>query len=130
MKTYNALLRLYCLPGANIRNEVPKIGLTVPEIMLLRQDPKDLGHGLDCLSKITSGADAVMPDPDAEDGSKPRSVPRSEEYERTRLIMLYGEKRVLDLFGAEYTPLPTKLQNFIQQQVDKPVEDDIAALTA
>lgn len=131
MKTYSAMLTLYCVPGANIRNVVPKTGLTVPEIMLLRQDPtKTGGHGIDCLTKIKSGPDATMPDPTAEDGENPKMVKRSDEFERARLTMLYGEARVLEMFGPEYTALPTKLQNFVQQQVDQPDDDGLDALTA
>lgn len=84
MKLYSGKIRL----AGNLLNEVPRIGLTAPEIIILRHI-----HGADAVVNIQ------------ETGSDKR--PHGEE--RDRLAQAYNPKVVFDLFGLEHRELPIEL---------------------
>lgn len=98
MHVFNATIRLQ---GA-IGNEVPKYGLTVPEVHILRQL-----HGTDGVVNLKHVGTALDLDSDEE---------------RERLSFLYDEglanlgddiKTSVDkMFGGSFTDLPTKLKGF------------------
>jgi len=107
MQLYDATVRLQ----ANPMHEVPKSGLTAPEVLLLQ-----FVHGEDAVVRVRKG----------------KMDKRSHEDERLRLSTRYGDKRVADMFGPGHTKLPIKLDNV---DFDEPAEteltdDDLEALTA
>ena len=101
--------------SGSVLNEVPKINVTAPEIVMLRH---------------LHGHDAVV-------GLK-RTKSENVEHgvERERLSLLYGEKRMIEVFGQAHRELPAKLADYSEA---KPVSaetiagaepSDLEALTA
>lgn len=85
MLLYDAI----CRPGGQLTHEVPKSGLTAPEVILLRQI-----HGDDGVVHIKR--------------SKQESAAGVDELDR--LSHLYGNKVVSKVFGASYgTSLPQEI---------------------
>ncbi len=85
MHIYSAFVR----PGGSMLNEVPKVGLSAAEIVVLRGI-----HGNDAVIKIQwTGSDR-----------------RKHAAERDRLIGIYGEKAFEAMFGKSYdVKLPNEL---------------------
>jgi hypothetical protein len=85
MHIYSAFVR----PGGSLLNEIPKIGLSAAEIVVLRGI-----HGNDSVIKIQwTGSDR-----------------RKHAAERDRLVALYGEKAFANVFGTGYSiKLPNEL---------------------
>jgi len=85
MHIYSAMVR----PGGSLLNEIPKIGLSAAEIVVLRGI-----HGNDAVIKLQwSGSDR-----------------RKHAAERDRLVGLYGEKAFANVFGTGYSiKLPNEL---------------------
>lgn len=108
MQVFNAVVRLQ----DSLMNEVPKRGLTVPEIYILRRI-----HGAGAVVKIEHVGDTVV------DGLE----------ERTRLSYLYDgglaalnddqKTSVRKMFGEEYASLPEELQGYSGKLVKR--EDDL-----
>jgi len=101
MKIYKATVRL---SGSN-DNEVPKIGLTAAEIIILR--------------RLHGGDDAVIR---VVETSKDQ---RSHAAERERLKRLYGDEIVGKIFPGDYSDLPTELPKsapVVEQALDEEVQ--------
>jgi hypothetical protein len=89
METYTCKLRL---SGA-LANEVPKIGVTIPEMVLLQSQ-----HGHDAISDVKHAG----------------TVERDEGEERARLLSIYaktgkGRAHFERVLGQEHMPLPTRV---------------------
>lgn len=106
MQLYDATVRL----SGNPMQEVPKTGLTAPEVLLLQ--------------RIHGGADAVVKI------QKRKMDKRSHLAERQRLGQKYGDHKVFDMFGPEHTKLPTKLEGVEFVESNELSDDDLEALTA
>ncbi|HKJ73523.1 MAG TPA: hypothetical protein VKA19_05350 [Alphaproteobacteria bacterium] len=81
---YKGKIRL----AGNIVNEVPKTGMSAAEIIVLRRE-----HGDDAVVDITPT----------------EKVSRSNEAERERLDRIYGDTKMLELFGEPFRDLPTRV---------------------
>lgn len=82
MKLYNCIVRLQ----GDVKDEVAKSGVTSAEIKVLKNI-----HGGDAVHRVVRATD--------EDGDA-RSVERTEAQERDRLSALYGEGKIISMFGA------------------------------
>jgi hypothetical protein len=102
MKLYKATVRL---SGSN-DNEVPKIGLTAPEILILRSI-----HGDDAVVRIVETSQDK----------------RSNAAERERLTQLYGLPAVNKIFPGAYTPLPTELPK-AEREPEAPLDEEVESL--
>lgn len=85
MQLYDAI----CRPGGQLTHEVPKVGLSAPEVILLRAI-----HGDDGVIRL-----------------KPSKVKRDDGVdEGDRLRQIYGEKAVARAFGTTFgSTLPKEL---------------------
>jgi len=89
MDYYNGIVKLRSGPDSGVfTGEVPKPGLSVPEILVLKK---------------IHGEDAVM----IGDKCDQKSVKHSEE--RSRLASIYGPKVVSQLFGEPWQKLPVAM---------------------
>lgn len=87
MQQYNATVRI----GGSPLHEVPRIGLTAPEVICLRAV-----HGDDAVVNIKQGTVST----------------RTQTQERDRLRQVYGPEVVSRLFGDTYEPrLPVRLDD-------------------
>jgi hypothetical protein len=99
MHTYSCKVRL----GGSVINEVPKVGVTVPEMVLLQHV-----HGADSISNVAYS----------------KAVERTEDEERDRLRQVYGtsvksKQRVEQILGMDHQPLPDRVPGI---QVPEPPE--------
>lgn len=106
MQLYDATVRL----NGDIMHEVPKKGLTAPEVLILQS--------------IHGGTDAVV------DLIQRKMDKRTHEFERDRLGKIYTDARVLELFGPYHSKLPVKLNNVEIVENDELTDEDIEKLTA
>jgi len=94
--------------GGSVMNEVEKIAVTAPEVILLR---------------AIHGGDAVV-------NLKRTGEKRAEHaVERDRLAEIYGERKVIEVFGPGHQALPTKVGGYSDEDpsVLVPSAEDIAA---
>lgn len=82
MKLYNCIVRLQ----GDVKDEVAKSGVTSAEIKVLKNI-----HGGDAVHRVVKAVDAE---------GEARSVERTEAQERDRLSALYGEGKIVSIFGA------------------------------
>jgi hypothetical protein len=94
MKLYSCKVRLH----GEVKDEVHKVGVTSAEMKIL---------------KVIHGDDAVV------DVKQTGEVERSESKERERLEMIYGEKRVVQSFGARVASMADEPE--AESQVAEPV---------
>jgi hypothetical protein len=80
MQLYNCKVRLGSNGAPSLYNEVHKIGVTVPEIIVLRHVHGGASHD-DIISVDNAAVTDIAPSGD---------IPRSDEQERTRLAALYA----------------------------------------
>lgn len=117
MKFYKCKVRL----GGNLHNEVDKIGVSAPEVIVLR-----VIHGADSVVNIKEIAEKQVKHPE----------------ERARLAGLYNNPPglVASLFGPPHQPLPLEAPDILaeapvdeSEPVEKPVlpakDGDLSALT-
>lgn len=100
MNLYTCKVRL----NGSVTNEVPKIGVTAPELVLLQHI-----HGADAVSNVEHHS----------------QVQRDEEEERERLVSTYGTsakgiQRVENVLGMSHQPLPTKVPGINLPEAKKP----------
>lgn len=91
MKFYSGKLRL----AGSVQNEVPKKDMSAAEVILLRH---------------LHGDDAVVISKHEGDRR------RSSNDERDRLIDLYGEKIVTEIFGPYFRELPPEVEDIEEQE--------------
>lgn len=97
MRTFDCKVLL----SGSQNNQVPKFGVTTPEVLMLRHL-----HGEDAVVNLVERATIRVP----------------HRQERDRLAQIYGEKRVAELFGLSHMPLPTDLPE--REVVDEDNEGD------
>lgn len=87
MDIFTCKLRL----GGSVLNEVPKINVSAPEVLVLR---------------AIHGHDAVV------DMRRTGGKHANHNEERERLSQVYGADKVLELFGPSHRDLPTKVAGY------------------
>jgi len=126
-KLYDCKVRLQ----GSVLNEVPKSGVTAPEIELLRAL-----HGADAVvSIVDTGGIAEV----AVSATKKR--PRTDKEERDRLVAMFANpattvaesadkkmRMIRDLFGHDRNPLPKELDlaPVVEEEDDDPAEVPVA----
>lgn len=97
MQVFDCKVRL----AGNVLNEVPKSGVSAPEVILLQHI-----HGNDAVVGLSLVSDTA----------------RRDAEERDRLNQEYGEKVVKEVFGITSLPLPTELSGYGEDEEIDPKE--------